>query len=125
MRSKGRTVADENPFEQQADERRAVFKGRHGYPAQLVPDVWVGRLVAMNIVGPTRASGMLEGMLEAVKAEGYVVSVEKSVESLRRETRSGPGSNAMGAPTRMFSLIGWRAPSTPTLASHHSPTHRL
>jgi hypothetical protein len=27
-------VADENPFEQQAAERRATFKGRHGYPAQ-------------------------------------------------------------------------------------------
>jgi hypothetical protein len=29
----------------------------------------------------------------------------KSVESLRREIRSGPGSNTMGAPTRMFPLI--------------------
>jgi hypothetical protein len=79
-------VADENPFEQQAAERRATFKGRHGYPAQLVPDVWVGRLVAMNIVGPTRASGMLEGMLEAVKPEGYVVSVEDRVVFIPRES---------------------------------------
>ena len=62
-------MADENPFKQQADERRVVFQGRHGYPAQLASDVWVGRLVAMNTVGPTRASGMLE----AVKPEGYVV----------------------------------------------------
>ena len=79
-------MADENPFKQQADERRATFKGRHGYPAQLVPDVWVGRLVAMNIVGPTRASGMLEGMLEAVKPEGYVVSVEDRVVFIPRES---------------------------------------
>jgi len=83
-------VADENPFEQQAAERRATFKGRHGYPAQLVPDVWVGRLVAMNIVGPTRASGvlegMLEGMLEAVKPEGCVVSVEDRVVFIPRES---------------------------------------
>ena len=75
-------MADENPFEQQAAERRATFKGRHGYPAQLVPDVWVGRLVAMNIVGPTRASGMLE----AVKPEGYVVSVEDRVVFIPRES---------------------------------------
>ena len=79
-------MADENPFEQQAAERRATFKGRHGYPAQLVPDVWVGRLVAMNIVGPMRASGMLEGMLEAVKAEGYVVSVEERVLFIPRQS---------------------------------------
>ena len=79
-------MADENPFEQQAAERRATFKGRHGYPAQLVPDVWVGRLVAMNTVGPTRASGMLEGMLEAVKPEGYVVSVEDRVVFIPRES---------------------------------------
>ena len=75
-------MADENPFKQQADERRATFKGRHGYPAQLMPDVWVGRLVAMNIVGPTRASGMLE----AVKPEGYVVSVEDRVVFIPRES---------------------------------------
>ena len=79
-------MAEENPFKQRADERRAVFKGRHGYPAQLVPDVWVGRLVAMNIVSPTRASGMLEGMLEAVKPEGYVVSVEDRVVFIPRES---------------------------------------
>ena len=81
-RPKAMTVADENPFKQEADERRAVFKGRHGYPAQLVPDVWVGRLVAMNIVSPTRASGMLE----AVKAEGYVVSVEDRVVFIPRQS---------------------------------------
>ena len=79
-------MAGENPFEQQAAERRATFEGRHGYPAQLVPDVWVGRLVAMNIVGPTRASGMLEGMLEAVKAEGYVVSVEERLLFIPRQS---------------------------------------
>ena len=75
-------MADENPFKQQADERRVVFQGRHGYPAQLVPNVWVGRLVAMNTVGPTRASGMLE----AVKPEGHVVSVEDIVVFIPRES---------------------------------------
>jgi len=75
-------VADENPFKRQAAEQRDAFKNKHGYRAQRVPNVWVGQLVAMNIVGPASASGILE----AVKPGGYVLSVEDRIVFIPRES---------------------------------------
>jgi hypothetical protein len=75
-------VADENPFKRQAAEQRDAFKNKHGYRAQRVPNVWVGQSVALNLLGPARASGMLE----AVKPHGYVLSVEDRIVFIPRES---------------------------------------
>jgi hypothetical protein len=77
-------MPDENELKQQAAEQRQAFKERQGYPANLVPYVWIGQNVALNMFGgrgenhqlaPIRASGILE----AVSDDGYVISVEDRV----------------------------------------------
>jgi hypothetical protein len=77
-------MPDENELKQQAAEQRQAFEERRGYPANLVPYVWIGQNVALNMfdgrgenrqLGPIRASGMLE----AVSDNGYVISVEDRV----------------------------------------------
>ena len=79
-------MADEN---QQADEQRNAFKEKHGYPANRVPYVWIGRTVAMNISGSgsggQRAPVRSSGMLEAVRDDGFVISAEEGVLFIPRE----------------------------------------
>jgi hypothetical protein len=75
-------MAEENEFEPRANQQREAFKEAHGYPAQLVPDIWIGQAVALNMLGgrgteiaPTRAGGILE----AVREDGFVLSSEERV----------------------------------------------
>ena len=61
-------------------EQRQAFQDRHGYPAVIIPDIWIGQTVSMNVLGsggkdtqlgPVKASGMLE----AVRDDGFILSV--------------------------------------------------
>jgi hypothetical protein len=84
-------VADANEMKRQAAERKKAFQETHGYPAQLVPDVWVGQLVAMNILGGSGTERQLgpmksSGMLEAIRPDGYVISAEDRVVFIPRES---------------------------------------
>src|SRR5688500_14131841 len=78
----GRIMTEENELEQHANEQREAFKEAHGHPAQLVPDVWVGQAVALNILGSRGrelASTKAGGILEAVRDDGFVLSSEERV----------------------------------------------
>jgi hypothetical protein len=77
-----RIMAEENEHELRANQQREAFKEAHGYPAQLVPDVWVGQAVALNMLGghgQEIASTRAGGILEAVRDEGFVLSSEERV----------------------------------------------
>jgi hypothetical protein len=74
-------VAESSEVKRQAAAQRQAFQEGHGYPANLVPDVWVGQHVAMNVLGMGGQQNQLtsvraSGMLEAVREDGYVISVE-------------------------------------------------
>ena len=66
-----------------ASRQEQAFHEKFGYLARDVPDIWVGQTVALNMLGgradlqlaPTKASGMLE----AIRDDGFVVSVEDRV----------------------------------------------
>jgi hypothetical protein len=69
---------------ERAARQRQQFQEKHTYPANLIPDVWIGQNVALNTIGsggkdnqlgPVRASGMLE----AVRDDGFVLSNEERV----------------------------------------------
>ena len=60
-------------LKQRADEQRKAFKEAHGYPAHLIPDIWVGQNVAMNTLGGGSLV-LANGTLEAVTPEGFVLS---------------------------------------------------
>jgi hypothetical protein len=84
-------VPDANELKLLTSRQEQAFHEKFGYPAQLVPDVWVGQQVAVNMLGgrggdrqlaPTRASGMLE----AIRADGFVISVEDRVVFIPRES---------------------------------------
>ena len=62
-------------LKQRADEQRKAFKEAHGYPAHLIPDIWVGQNVAMNTLGGGSLV-LANGTLEAVTPEGFVLSNE-------------------------------------------------
>jgi hypothetical protein len=76
-------VPDANEFKLLASRQEQAFHEKFGYLARDVPDIWVGQLVALNMLGgradlqlaPANASGMLE----AVRDDGFVVSVEDRV----------------------------------------------
>ena len=77
-------MTDANELRQQATEQERAFQEKFGYPASDVPGIWVGQYVAVNMLGgrgrdrqlaPTRASGMLE----AIRDDGFVISVEDRV----------------------------------------------
>ena len=75
-------MAEENKHKQRANQQREAFKEAHGYPAQLVPDVWVGQAVALNMLGghgTEIASTRAGGILEAVREDGFVLSSEERV----------------------------------------------
>jgi hypothetical protein len=80
----GRTVPDANELKLLASRQEQAFHEKFGYPSREVPDIWVGQNVAVNMLGgrgadrqlaPTRASGMLE----AIRDDGFVISVEDRV----------------------------------------------
>ena len=58
------------PLESRA---RATTHSAHGYPAHLIPDIWVGQNVAMNTLGGGSLV-LANGTLEAVTPEGFVLS---------------------------------------------------
>jgi hypothetical protein len=77
-------MPEESELRQQAAEQRQAIKERQGYPANLVPYVWIGQNVALTMFGghgenrqlaPIKASGTLE----AAGDDGYVISVEDRV----------------------------------------------
>jgi hypothetical protein len=76
-------VPDANEFKLLASRQEQAFHEKFGFLAREVPDVWVGQLVALNMLGgradfqlaPTYAGGMLE----AIRYDGFVISVEDRV----------------------------------------------
>jgi hypothetical protein len=76
-------VPDANELKLLASRQEQAFHEKFGYPAREVPDLWVGKLVALNMLGgradfqlaPTYAGGMLE----AIREDGFVISVEDRV----------------------------------------------
>jgi hypothetical protein len=68
-------VNEVSNLKQRADEQRKAFKEAHGYPAHLIPDIWVGQNVAMNTLGGGSLV-LANGTLEAVTPEGFVLSNE-------------------------------------------------
>ena len=77
-------------YKRRAGERRKEFQAEHGYAANLVPDIWIGQEVHLNLVagrgsdnllGVTRASGLLE----AIRDDGFVISVGDRIAFIPRE----------------------------------------
>jgi hypothetical protein len=76
-------VPDAKEFELLASRQEQAFHEKFGYLAREVPEMWVGQLVALNMLGgradfqlaPTYAGGMLE----AIRDDGFVISVEDRV----------------------------------------------
>jgi hypothetical protein len=77
-------VPDANELKLLASRHEQAFHEKFGYPSREVPGIWVGQNVAVNMLGgrgadrqlaPTRASGMLE----AIRDDGFVISVEDRV----------------------------------------------
>jgi hypothetical protein len=77
-------VPDADELKLLASRQEQAFHEKFGYPAQEIPDLWVGKLVAIDMLGgrdadrqhaPTKASGMLE----AIRDDGFVISVEDRV----------------------------------------------
>ena len=68
-------MTEKNALRRQSDERRKAFRETYGYPAHLIPDIWVGQLVALNTLGGT-SPGITNGRLEAVTHSGFVLSNE-------------------------------------------------
>jgi hypothetical protein len=77
-------VPDANELKLLASRQEQAFHEKFGYPSSEIPDIWVGQNVAVNMLGgrgadrqlaPTRASGMLE----AIRDDGFVISVEDRV----------------------------------------------
>ena len=88
--SEGSSVTDSNDVKRRAAEQRQAFLDRHGYPAVAIPDIWIGQMVSMNVpgsggrddqLGPVKASGMLE----AIRDDGFILSVEDRVVFIPRE----------------------------------------
>jgi hypothetical protein len=76
-------VPDANEFKLLAARQEQAFHEKFGFLAREVPDVWVGQLVTLNMLGgradfqlaPTYAGGMLE----AIRDDGFVISVEDRI----------------------------------------------
>jgi hypothetical protein len=84
-------VPDANELKLLASRQEQAFQEKFGYLARDVPDLWVGKLVALNMLGgrggdrqlaPTNASGMLE----AIRDDGFVISVEDRIVFIPRES---------------------------------------
>ncbi len=84
-------MPDANELKLLASRQEQAFHEKFGYPAREVPDIWVGKLVAVNMLGGRDADRQLattkaSGMLEAIKDDGFVVSVEDRVIFIPRES---------------------------------------
>jgi hypothetical protein len=64
-------VPDANELKLLASRQEQAFHEKFGYPAREIPNIWVGQRVAIN----TQSPPWVIGMLEAVKPDGYVLSV--------------------------------------------------
>jgi hypothetical protein len=82
--------ADNKDVKRRAADQRQAFQDRYGYPAVVIPDIWRGQTVSMNVLGsggkdnplsPVNASGMLE----AIRYDGCILSPEDRVVFLPRE----------------------------------------
>jgi hypothetical protein len=69
-------VPDAHELKLLASRQEQAFHEKFGYPAREVPDLWVGKLVALNMLG---GRGTVSGMLEAIRDDGFVISVEDRV----------------------------------------------
>jgi hypothetical protein len=83
-------VTNSKDVKRRAADQCQAFQDRHGYPAVVIPDIWIGQTVSMNVLGsggkdnqlgPVKASGMLE----AVRDDGFILSVEDRVVFIPRE----------------------------------------
>jgi hypothetical protein len=82
-------VPDANELKLLASRQEQAFHEKFGYPAREVPDIWVGQLVALNMLGGRGGGGQLaptnaSGMLEAIRDDGFVVSVAARVAFIPR-----------------------------------------
>ena len=83
-------MTNSKDVKRRAADQRQAFQNRHGYPAVVIPDIWIGQPVSINVLGsggkdnqlgPVKASGMLE----AVRDDGFILSVEDRVVFIPRE----------------------------------------
>ena len=83
-------MTNSKDVKRRAADQRQAFQDRHGYPAVVIPDIWIGQTVSMNVLGsggkdnqlgPVKASGMLE----AVRNDSFILSVEDRVVFIPRE----------------------------------------
>lgn len=77
-------MPDANELKLLASRQEQAFHEKFGYPAREVPDIWVGKLVAVNMLGGRDADRQLattkaSGMLEAIRDDGFVISAEERV----------------------------------------------
>ena len=77
-------MTDASELRQQATQQEQAFHEKFGYPSREVPDLWVGKNVAINMLGGRGEGGQLaptnaSGMLEAIRDDGFVISVEDRV----------------------------------------------
>jgi hypothetical protein len=77
-------MPDANELKLLASRQEQAFHEKFGYPAREVPDIWVGKLVAVIMLGGRGGGGQLaptnaSGMLEAIRDDGFVISVEDRV----------------------------------------------
>jgi hypothetical protein len=77
-------VPDANELKLLASRQEQAFHEKYGYLASDVPDLWVGKLVALNMIGGRGGGGQLaptnaSGMLEAIRDDGFVISVEDRI----------------------------------------------
>jgi len=78
--TEGSIVTYSKDVKRLAAEQHQAFQDRYGYLDVIIPDIWIGQTVSMNVLGsggkdtqlgPVKASGMLE----AVRDDGFILSV--------------------------------------------------
>jgi hypothetical protein len=77
-------VPDANELKLLTSRQEQAFHEKFGYPSREVPDIWVGQTVALDMLGGRGGGGQLaptnaSGMLEAIRDDGFVISVEDRV----------------------------------------------
>jgi hypothetical protein len=82
-------VPDADELKLLASRQEQAFHEKYGYLARDVPDLWVGKLVALHMLGGRGGGGQLaptnaSGMLEAIRDDGFVISVEDRVAFIPR-----------------------------------------
>ncbi len=83
-------MTNSKDVKRRAADQRQAFQDSRVYPAVVIPDIWMGQTVSMNVLGsggkdnqlgPVKASGMLE----AVRDDGFILSVVDRVVFIPRE----------------------------------------